>query len=426
MCSDCLADHLLTSTCHDHKPTPIRTPALDDLLARKQVMDSTCKDQDCSHTRTVLNTALETVMQFRASALMDLQRIRQDWMFEVDLVFDELVQTVTSRTRLLSEKIQQRLDCLEELKSVPEDLSDITDLKLRLQLRNIDLGGVLKKAVDLVVSQGSGEGGDKKVYKFFGGSDKVAVFDPRSETVEIKVTPGQNYFHNSSWCVSPSGHIYITGGSLTGRSRSDCLIYRIYSNVALESSHMQVARRSHTSIYYNRHCYVFGGLVDTERTSLCERFTQEQEAWETLPQMKERRAYLGCCELQGKIYIAGGAGSAMVEVFDPETCEFQQVSLRQLELGESCSLIATEDSVLLFHGTFNGEVSHWSPSTNQLSTYSLSFGNSWSSCSPLLLNHSVYLLRSDSIYRFDLDSFQAVFLLRLSKTPNRAGSVLLS
>jgi len=429
LCVGCLADHLLSNPSLAHKPAPIRTPALDNLLPPHSLVldsDRLSKAQETELAREALSKALDTLAQFRNNALMDLQQLRQQWTYEVDRVIEEFVQTISHQTRTIADQLKQKLETLEDLKAPSaHEALEAAALQLDLHLRTLDLQGVLRKGVELVIAQGAGKGWTRCLYKFFGGSEAVAVFDPRLEKVEVKLATGQRFYHNSSWCMSPASQLYVTGGSLTGRSRSDCLLYRVSSNVCLEACNMQVARRSHASIYHNRHCYVFGGLVDTEKTSLCERYSKEQNAWETLPQMKDRRSYLGCCELLGKIYIAGGSGNSAVEIFDPHTSVFDRTVLVQLAMEDSCSLLAVDQCIVLFHGSFQGQITRWTPGTGQMTTVALSFGNSWSSCAPLLCGRTLYFLRSDSIYSFDLDADETVFVKRLAKTPAHAGEVVL-
>ena len=423
ICEGCLADHLLSSPSLAHKPTPIRLPALDSLLPPET--HSPDSPLSLEKARDSLRQALDTVLQFRNSAQLDLQNLRQQWTYDVDRVIEELMLTVMQRTQVITDAIKQRIESLEDPK-VLQDVRELTSLRLNLQIRSVDLTGAMKKAVELGISQGAGEELEPCLYKFFGGCDKVAVFNPQTESVGISVTAGQAFFHNSSWCISPANQIYITGGSLTGRSRSDCLVYSPVSNLCFEANRMQVARRSHASIYQNRYCYAFGGLVDAEKTSLCERYSENQEAWESLPQMRDRRAYLGCCALKGKIYIAGGAGNAAIEAFNPDTNEFERAFAGQLSLEESCSMLAIDDFILLFHGNFSGQVSRWTPSTGQISTFPLSYGNSWSNCAPLLLHRTVYFLRSDSVYSFQIDSGQAAFVQRLAKVAVHVGALVLN
>ena len=425
LCESCLADHLLSNPSLAHKPSPICSPALDHLLPSlylAQSSDSHSKGLETEQAREALIQALDCVAQFRNTALLDLQQLHQQWTYEVDRAIEDLVQTVNRQTRALTDAIKQKLEALEDLKacSLHEALKAAA-LRLDLHLGALDLQSVLRKGVELVIIQEAEEERERRLYKFFGGTETVAVFDPLMQKLDLKISTGQRFFHNSSWCVSPASQIYVTGGSLTGRSRSDCLIYRVYANVCLEAHHMQVARRSHTSIYHNRHCYVFGGLVDAEKTSLCERYSEDQDAWETLPQMKDRRAYLGCCELLGKIYIAGGAGNAAIEIFNPNISAFERTVFAHLCLEDSCCLLAVDQSIVLFHGNFQGQVTRWVPSSGQVSTSSLSYGNSWSNCAPLLCGRIVYLLRSDSVYSFDLDAGEAVFVRRLAKTSVHAG-----
>lgn len=429
LCEGCLSDHLLSNPSLAHRPSPISTPTLDNLLpSHFLTLGSDCrsKAQETELARAALNKALDSVAQFRTTALMDLQQLRQQWTYEVDRVIEDLVQTVSHQTHTLADHLKKKLEALEDLKaSNSHEALEAAALQLDLHMRSIDLQGTLRKGVELVIAQGTGKGWERCLYKFFGGSDAVAVFDPHLDKVEVKLASGQRFYHNSSWCMSPASQLYVTGGSLTGRSRSDCLIYRIPSNVCLEARHMQVARRSHASIYHNRYCYVFGGLVDAEKTSLCERYSEEQNAWETLPQMKDRRAYLGCCEFHGKIYLAGGAGNSSVEIFDPDTSAFDKTVLAQLAMEDSCSLLAVDHCIVLFHGSFQGQVTRWTPGTGQVVTTELSFGNSWSSCAPLLCGHSLYFLRSDSVYSFDLDADETAFVKRLTKTSARVGEVVL-
>jgi len=132
--------------------------------------------------------------------------------------------------------------------------------------------------------------------------------------------------------------------------------------------------------------------------------------------MTERRAYLGCCQYGQNIYICGGGETASMEVYSPGLATFQLIPL-ETEVWDNVSMLAVEDAVVIFHGNFQGEVSRFDPNSGSLRKEGqMCYGNSWSSCAPLRLRDTVYMLRADSIFKYDLRSAASAYILRMSKS----------
>ena len=259
-----------------------------------------------------------------------------------------------------------------------------------------------------------------RLYKFFGGANCVTPFNISREICEKQSTVNQKFLHNSCWCLTPAGEVIITGGSLTGHSRNNALSYSPLTGAVQDLEPMNIARRSHASVCHQEHCYVFGGILEEEKISLCERYDSVTKLWSSLPQMKERRGYLGACVFRNLVVVCGGAENSSCEVFDPAEMQFRLISIPQIDLSDVASLITIDDSILVFHGNFNGEVSRLYPLTSQATKEAaFCYGNSWSSCAPVQSGDNVYVLRSDSVFRYSLSTRTSAYVLRIAKAVKR-------
>lgn len=183
---------------------------------------------------------------------------------------------------------------------------------------------------------------------------------------------------------------------------------------------MTLARRCHGSLYYDGSCYVFGGVLDEEKVSMCERYDCNIGTWSSIAQLKERRAYVGCCVYQDLLIVCGGGETSSLEIYDPLLRDFSLVFVPHLDLCDVASLFPLENCILVFYGNFNGEVSRLDPKTGQAQRESkLCYGNSWSSCAPVRCGDVLYCLRSDSIFKYNLSSGSSSYVVRLAKAIKR-------
>ena len=430
VCKTCISKHLLDNPNAEHKPKSVDSIELDQLIksvkkgkeAGKVSTEDTA-EQKRKNQKAVLERDLENLHLFQSQSLFNLQQVRHGWTHEVERVIDDLSHALSERAQVLADAIKQKIADLEDPASPPADMSlsgRDSLLNLHLQVKEVDLPTILHKAIDVRVDFDRGNLQGCLLYKFFGGTNIIGMFDPRTETMGKHISAGQKFYHNSCSCLTPNGNVLITGGSLTGRSRSDCILFMPLTSTTRDVQPMQVARRSHASIHQHSFSYVFGGLVDQERTSLCERYCESTDKWEPIGQMKERRAYHGCCELSSKLYIGGGSSNSSCEIFDPQTVSFTLVTISHIAVEDFCSLLPSGDDILIFHGNFRGEVSRWTPSTSTISRVGeMCYGNSWSSCSPLLHESVVYMLRSDSVFRYSLETGENAYVLRMTKATKK-------
>ena len=410
-----------------HKPLPL---ASSDLVESARMLAKECNDpeQKTDHCkRTIIEKELRRLQNFHTDSLIQLQRVKVHYEAEIAKTIDNLSESLSMEISKLTVSLQRCLsdlsdqtpspcfpaDYLQRLEAMSED-DEL--LSVAMEVTQVDLAAVLRQSVSFRMEFREQKQASTKLYKFFGGSNAIGYFDTENETYEKQITSSQKFLHNSCWCTAPSGDLIITGGSLTGHSRNTVTSFSPVTGALQDLEPMSVARRSHASVCSDGFCYVFGGVLDEEKISLCERYDLKEGRWNALPRMKERRAYLGCCEYKGVIVICGGAETSSFEVFNPAEMTFQLYSVPHIDLADVASLVPVGDSILIFHGNFNGEVSRLHPITKE---NKLCYGNSWSSCAPLLHRGTVYFLRSDSVFKYDLNSGQSSYVLRMAKAVKR-------
>ena len=435
VCRNCISQHLLTDPSPTHKPIPLTRPELiqaqkDEARAQSRPHPQTSLSEERRRgIKTLLARELERLRSFEVSAEEKLLKLQVQWEDQLKRTISDLLSVVKSKAQTLRDELRQALDffnqseerasepLLDLLQRVGEDYELLT---LSIDSKPIDLVTLIRSAVAVVIDTKEEVAGNPIIYKFFGGSNQVGVFDAKSEAFTRCITANMKFFHNSCSCLATNGLIYVTGGSLTGRSRSDVISFDPVSGHSKELQPMQIARRSHASLCINSELYVFGGIMDEETTSLCEKYQYEKDIWSNIARLNERRAYLGCCEFRGRIYVAGGCEKSSCEVLDLAESYFQLLSLGHVQTEGGCSLLPHGDCLLLFYGNFRGEVCRYFPTTSQLTKdKDMCAGNSWSSCAPVIFSGNVYMLRADSIFKYSLETSASVYLLRMGKTLKR-------
>lgn len=433
VCRSCISQHLLTDPSPTHKPIPLTRPELikaqrEEARAQAPALHSCLSEDRRAGIKALLARELDRLHSFEVSAEETLLRTQQQWEDHIKKATADLLLLIKTKAQSMREelsKVAEDLDegiskcspLLEWLERVDEEYELLT---LVLEVKGMDLAAVLRSTVSVVVERKEELAGNPIIYKFFGGSNQVGVFDAKSESFTRSITSNLKFFHNSCSCLASNGLIYVTGGSLTGRSRSDVLSFDPVSGRSVELQPMQIARRSHSSLCLGSELYVFGGIMDEEITSLCEKYNYEKDCWSSMAKLIERRAYHGSCEHRSKVYVAGGSEKSSCEVLDPCEDQFRLLVLSHVLVEGGCSIVPVADMLLLFYGNFRGEVCRFWPESGQAAKdKDMCAGNSWSSCTPVCAGGFVYMLRAESIFKFCLENSASAYVLRMGKASKR-------
>ena len=417
LCNKCLSTHLLSSPTSAHKPVPVSSP--------DQFSFSSSESLRALHYRAVITKELERLQAFLPYALQQIQALRCSWEEQIAKVTDDYARVISDEVSRLAAQAELCLQQLDDPKASEESpmlrrlLALGTDeelLTLSLAIRQVNVAGLFKQVLSFRITCEGQRTDQRLLYKFFGGTNVVSAFDPQNEGNSSLLPTNVKFLHNSCWALTDTGSVIITGGSQTGKSRNDVLMFQPTQSTLTSVDSMQVARRSHTSVCVALHCYVFGGILEEEPLSLCEVYSLRDRRWSALQHMTERRAYLGCCQYGQNIYICGGGETASMEIYSPDLATFQLLSL-DTEMWDNVSMLAVENAVVIFHGNFHGEVSRFDPNSRLLRKEGqMCYGNSWSSCAPLHHRDTIYMLRADSVFKYDLKSGSSAYILRMSKS----------
>lgn len=429
LCTKCISQHILAWPGMDHKPIPISAAnVLESQYATSHPATGTPSPAQWKlHLKHTLQSEQNRLQDFVSNALFQLQCARRGWQEQIARICDEHALAIGEKAEQLGKEIQQCLLDLENVDLKPwmetpiykrlEKLRrDEELLKLSFSIHHFDLIPLFKQAVSYVITYDSQSGSPTLLYKLFGDTNLVGVFDVRTETYSKQIVASAKFLHNSCWTLVDDGDLLITGGSHTGKSHNDVLLLQPISGSVTMHEPMQRARRSHCAVWHSSLCFVFGGIMEQQSLSSCEAYSIRERRWRFLPQMKERRAYLGCSAHRQLIVIAGGGETSSLEIFDTERLEFQLVPAPHFDLLDNVSIMTLDDYVLIFHGNFQGRVSRYHPESGALEPlHYLCYGNSWSSTQPLVFKDCIYLLRSESVFRYDLASGVSAYLTRLAR-----------
>lgn len=387
------------------------------------------ESQPTALKRALIESEIKRLASFQADSMMQLQQIKVHYEAEIAKVIEELAFELHQETANLTEELEKALADLSDKTPSPYSASPVLArlgnteeslLELDLEVKCMDVAASVRQSLRFRLEFIGKKEAQPLVYKFFGGSSAVSIFKTENETPEKLVVTGQKFLHNSCWCTLPTGEVIITGGSQTGHSCNTVLHFEPSTAQVTDLEPMEMARRCHGSVYYAGGCYVFGGVVDEEKISLCERYDCGTKTWSSIASMKERRAYVGCCVYSDLLIVCGAGETSSLEIYDPCKRDFTLVSVPLLDLCDVASLYPMENSILVFHGNFNGEVSRLDPKTGQAQKENkLCYGNSWSSCAPVRRGDVVYVLRSDSIFKYNLASGSSSYVVRLAKAVKR-------
>ena len=432
LCGRCLSAHLLEAPSLAHKPLPITSRELiqcfrQQLMRDKDVVMSECHPSTAK--RVLIEQEIKRLAAFQADSMMRLQQIKVHYEAEIARAVEELASELHQETARLTEELEKALIDLNDKTPSPSSVSPVLDrlahtedylLRLELEVKYVDVAASVRQTMCLHTEFVGKKEEEPLLYKFFGGSSAISIFKAEEEAPEKLVVTGQKFLHNSCWCTLPTGEVIITGGSQTGHSCNTVLHFVPATAQITDLEPMTMARRCHGSAYYAGGCYVFGGIVDEEKISTCERYDCETRTWSLIAPMKERRAYVGCCVYSDLLVVCGAGETSSLEIYDPMRRVFTLVPVPLLDLCDVASLFPMENSILVFHGNFNGEVSRLDPKTGQAQKENkLCYGNSWSSCAPVRKGDIVYFLRSDSIFKYNLASGSSSYVVRLTKAQKR-------
>ena len=430
LCNLCLPRHLRDIS------TPHRPVALDQAELLQTVRNEVLETQQSGGTTDVPGMSTERrrvvsslirkeitrIEAFQEASQAALMREKEKWSMQVENLVKELQEELEEQTFGARDRLEKTLTevgasdtALEQFWG--EGCGEEDELvELTFALPSFDLAVAARSGVRIRAKVSSEREPTPVIYKFFGGMRQVGVFEARTESYSNTISADAKFFHNASACLAPTGLVYLSGGSLTGRSRDEALTFNPATGKVVHLQPMITARRSHASIFIKALCCVFGGLVEDDKSCLCEKYAGEK--WESLPKMQERRAYLGACEYGGRVYLAGG--STTCEIFNPSPESFTLLALPNTPLQDNCCLIALPDSLLIFHGDYQGKVSRFYPDTGAIQTLrDMCYGNSWSSCAPVRSGRCVYMLRSESVFKYEWETGESAYVLRISKSPPR-------
>lgn len=423
VCQSCISSHLLDDPAVGHKPVLLNLQNLTQALqAAKEDKEDPANPQSSKRSQSekcaLLRREMERLTSFQTDVLLSLQALRIRLERQVAIAIEEVCLRLTSQAeailvRLRQAENEENRDSRGGQNSNSSDFAEV--LSLTFEAKEIDLAALIKNSVRAQAELMGRAAESRFLYKVFGGSNSIGVFDITAEKQVNPLAASVQFFHNSCSCESPDRHLFITGGSLTGRSRNEVYRYSPAWNTVQQLAAMQMARRSHCSLFIGKWMYVFGGLLEEDRLSLGERYSPDTDCWERIAHMKERRAYLSCCEYRRYIYIAGGCDRPSIEKYDTDKDSFTLIPMAGVQ--DSCSLLAQADLIWLFHGSFRGEVTAWDPATDRFSKKAeVCVGNSWSSCAPVAVDGTVYLLRADSVFKYDLASGASEYVVRMTRS----------
>lgn len=202
-----------------------------------------------------------------------------------------------------------------------------------------------------------------------------------------------------------------------GKSKDEVLVFDPKKECTEMLPAMNTPRRNHTSAFLRNKLFVFGGMQEDHKLAACESLSVDAPAWQDTGEMTYPRAYHGCAVFGEVIYLAGGCEVSGIDLFQPgfSYCEF--IPLEGCNLLEACSLAALDDSVVILHGNYKGEVLNFNPATREVHRVcDMCHGNSWSNCPPLIYKGVIYTIRSDSVLKFDIMTYKSSYVLWIAKS----------
>lgn len=353
---------------------------------------------------------------FQAHALEQLQQVKELWLSEVSRAIADIEALIREKCSALAADIVRGTGDVEELEPL---MWEGERLDLNIDLKPLDINTLLKQFVNLTLDYAQPPSKNSYLYKFFGSQNSIIRFDVRTEEVGDIIHCSERFLHNAAWLVTSQGEVYITGGSLMGKSKDDALLFHPESNAIEALKTMQSPRRSHAMVQWTSRIYVFGGVFEEKKLVHSEYYEGETEVWSKCSDLICPRAYHGAAVYRNYVYIAGGSEASGLERLSPSTGTMELIAL-DISLIESCSIVSLEDSLLLLHGNYQGEIYQLDPEAGSILRISpMCHGNSWSNCSPIRQNDLIYTVRADSVFRLDIATLQSVYVTRLGRAAKR-------
>jgi hypothetical protein len=154
----------------------------------------------------------------------------------------------------------------------------------------------------------------KNPYFFQHNSQDVYCFDFNDNTWS-KVCSNNKWFcpKYSRATELPDGSFFLTGGEVNSLAvKSSChYLNCIFSN----KEDMIIARKAHSALYLKGFIYVFGGFdINSQVTSLCEKYDMNRGGWNKISAMNYSRAYATpMIYEQQYILLFGGFGGQKID-----------------------------------------------------------------------------------------------------------------
>lgn len=418
LCQSCLAFHLLTTPAAPHRPVPLSSYQL---LKEMQCQSPDHSEDTVTDQRSKLQSELTRLREFRTSAMEQLRQVRQQWLLQINEAANEIEAILTAKCDSMEQDLKQGLENIDG-GSLPifAKGKDADLLNLSFEVGKLDLNPLFKQFFSVSLNYAEAQREDRFMYKLFGGQNLLAVFDTTTESVSAFHNLSERLLHNSCWVLTPDNTLLITGGSIAGQCSSETLKYVVDEKRTERLSSMQVARRSHASLLYDEKLFVFGGIQDETNIADCEALDLKENKWTATSSLRTPRGQLGAVEHEGCAYVAGGCEVAEIEVYDFLSDSWDAIVMPGAWLLEGCSMLAMKESLLILHGNYKGEMFLFQPQTCSLQKLSdLCHGNSWSNCVPVLQGRTLYMLRTDSIFKVNLDTNQSSYVLKITKTAKK-------
>ena len=230
---------------------------------------------------------------------------------------------------------------------------------------------------------------DRKSLKYFKKkSRKMVVFDIESETVEYVIFPvGILFREYAAWIELPNGEIFYCGG---GHPVSSNEVYMLnpYTKSYKMLQNMTVSRHSHGITYSNGIIYVVGGTNNNFSSGnylkSCEKYTLEDERWETLYDMEAARGDASAVAVNDNL-LYFGKGSNYILGYNSN--DFR-VNLLEDQGGCMC---AVDNLLYIFHGS---KVKIIDILTREIIEEHklLKKASWWSHCPPIAHLHFIYFI----------------------------------
>lgn len=190
----------------------------------------------------------------------------------------------------------------------------------------------------------------------------------------------------TAYCILTSGSLWVCGGNYPYTS----LVYEIdpLDGEVYSKEPMQLPRGGHAVLQYKNCVYVFGGF-DGELISHCERYVFSVKSWESRAYMITPRYYFNPCSLRQYVYIFGGKGTNLAEMYNIGTDTFTALSLCLPESGQTSAVFLNESKIAIIQ---KGVMTHWDEGQEDSEEYEIgSIDSCWGNACPIYWEGCVYI-----------------------------------